>query len=95
MKTTSLDELKDRYIGLPGSSDREVFDQDLRVGIIGAQIKQIRLERNLTQAQLGELVGLKKARIAKLENSPKQARIDTILKVCVALDAKLFFSVEL
>ena len=94
MKTFSLAELTDRYIGPKGSIERNVFDQELRVGILGLQIKQIRIERNLTQAQLGELVGVKKVQIAKLENSPQQVRIEMIHKVVVALGAKLYFHVE-
>ncbi len=45
--------------------------------------------------QLGELVGVKKAQISKIENSTTDARFETILKVFKALDAKLIFNVEL
>ena len=44
-------------------------------------IKQARQERNLTQEQLGELVGMQKAQISKIENSVKNARFETNLKV--------------
>jgi DNA-binding XRE family transcriptional regulator len=95
MKTTSLAELTDLYIGPAGSNERNAFDHELRLDILGDQIKQIRKERHLTQTQLGELIGVKKAQISKIENSLKQARIDTILKVFVALEAKLYFQVVL
>jgi transcriptional regulator with XRE-family HTH domain len=36
---------------------------------LGQAIKQARQERNLTQAQLGELVGVPKAQISKIENN--------------------------
>jgi transcriptional regulator with XRE-family HTH domain len=49
----------------------------------------------LTQEQLGELVGVKKAQISKIENSATDARFATILKVFKALDAKVNFNVEL
>jgi DNA-binding XRE family transcriptional regulator len=93
MKTTSLAELTDRYIGKQGTIERKAFDQELRLDILGFQIKQIRKERHLTQEQLGELIGVKKAQISKIENSLKQARLDTILKVFAALEAKLYFQV--
>ncbi|MEI2420507.1 helix-turn-helix transcriptional regulator, partial [Arthrospira platensis SPKY2] len=52
-------------------------------------------ERNLTQEQLGELVGVKKAQISKIENSATDARFSTILKVFEVLGAKVKFDVEL
>lgn len=44
-------------------------------------IKSARQERNLTQEQLGKLVGVQKAQISKLESSANSATIDTVLKV--------------
>jgi transcriptional regulator with XRE-family HTH domain len=49
----------------------------------------------LTQEQLGELVGVKKAQISKIENHLTDARFETILKVFKALNAKVNFKVEL
>lgn len=48
-------------------------------------------ERHLTQQQLGELVGVQKAQISKIENSVKNARFETRLKVFDALRAKVSF----
>ncbi len=63
--------------------------------MLGLAVKQARLERNLTQEQLGEIVGVQKAQISKVENSVKNARFETILKVFDALGAKVNFNVEL
>lgn len=49
----------------------------------------------MTQEQLGELVGVQKAQISKIENSVKNARFETILKVFDALGAKVNLNVEL
>lgn len=95
MKTYSLDELTDKYIGKKGTEKRDDFENELRLDLLGQTIKKIRLERNLTQTQLGELVGVKKAQISKLENSLTDARFETILKVFRALNAKINFNVEL
>lgn len=57
--------------------------------------KKARKAKNLTQEQLGELVGVQKAQISKAENSATDARFATILKVFDALDAKVKFSVEI
>ncbi len=95
MKTYSLDELTDKYIGKKGTPKRDQFEQELRIDLLGQAIKQARLEKNLTQEQLGELVGVQKAQISKIENSATDARFDTILKVFKALKAKVNFSVEI
>jgi DNA-binding XRE family transcriptional regulator len=95
MKTYSLEELTDKYIGKKGTKKRDEFENELRLDLLGQAIKQARQERNLTQEQLGELVGVKKAQISKIENSVTDARFATIIKVFKALDAKVNFNVKL
>lgn len=95
MKTHSLDELTDKYIGKTGTPKRDEFENELRLDLLGQAIKQARQERNLTQEELGKLVGVKKAQISKIENSTTDARFTTILKVFNALGAKINFNVEL
>jgi DNA-binding XRE family transcriptional regulator len=94
-KTVSLDSMIDKHIGKIGDEKREAFENELRTDLLGQAIKKARQERNLTQQQLGELVGVQKAQISKIENSVKNARFETILKVFEALGAKVNFSVEL
>jgi len=95
MKTYSLEELTDSYIGKQGTAKREEFENELRLDLLGQAIKQARQERNLTQEALGALVGVKKAQISKIENSITDARFTTILKVFDALGARINFNVEL
>jgi DNA-binding XRE family transcriptional regulator len=94
-KTVKLDTMIDKHIGKRGTPKREAFENELRIDLLGQAIKQARQERNLTQEQLGELVGVQKAQISKIENSVKNARFETILKVFDALGAKVNFNVEL
>ncbi|WP_438969512.1 helix-turn-helix domain-containing protein [Nonlabens sp.] len=95
MKTYTLDEVKDKYIGKKGTSKRDSYENELRLDLIGEAIKQARKDRKLTQTQLGELIGVKKAQISKIENNLTDARFETILKVFRALNAKINFNVEL
>jgi DNA-binding XRE family transcriptional regulator len=95
LKTYSLEEMLDKHIGKPGTPKREAFENELRLDLLGEAIKQARKDRNLTQEQLGLLVGVKKAQISKLENSLTDARFETIIKVFKALNAKVSFNVEL
>lgn len=95
MKTYNLEDLTDKYIGKKGTKKRDEFENELRLDLLGQAIKQARQERNLTQEELGELVGVKKAQISKIENSTTDARLTTILKVFEALGAKVNFNVEM
>ena len=58
-------------------------------------IRKVRLERNLTQEELGKLVGVQRVQISKLENNTTNVTMETILKVFGALKAKVYFTVEL
>lgn len=95
LKIYTLDDMTDKYIGKKGTPKRDAFEYELRLDLIGEAIKQARKERNLTQGELGNLVGVKKSQISKLENSLTDARFETILKVFKALNAKINFNVEL
>ena len=95
LKIYSLEEMTDKHVGKRGTPNREAFEKELRIDLLGEAIKQARKERHLTQEQLGELVGVKKAQISKLENSLTDARFETIMKVFKALNAKINFNVEL
>jgi HTH-type transcriptional regulator/antitoxin HipB len=95
LKTYSLAEMKDKYIGKVGTQERDEYEYELRMDVLGKMIKTARQERNLTQEELGRLVGVQKAQISKLENSAKSATIDTILKVFKALKAEINFNVKL
>ena len=94
-RTVSLDTMIDKHIGKLGTEKREAFENELRIDLLGQAIKQARQERNMTQEELGEIVGVQKAQISKIENSAKNARFETIMKVFEALGAKVSFNVEL
>ncbi len=95
MRSYSLAEMKDKYIGKEGTAEREEYEYELRMDVLGRMIKTARQERNLTQEQLGQLIGVQKSQISKLESSANSATIDTILKVFKALKADIHFNVTL
>jgi len=95
MKMMTLEELKDRDIGKVGTPERDQYEFDLKMEILGEMIKSVRKERHLTQEQLGELIGVKKSQISKLERNTKNVTIETILKVFNALKANVKFSVQI
>jgi HTH-type transcriptional regulator / antitoxin HipB len=95
VKTYSFTEMKDKYIGKVGTFDRDEYEYELRMDVLGKMIKSARRERHLTQEELGKLVGVQKAQISKLENSANSATIDTVLRVFRALKAEINFNVKL
>lgn len=95
LKLYTLEDITDKHIGKKGTDNREIFENELRLDLLGEAIKQARKERHLTQEELGKLVGVKKAQISKIENSITDARFETILKVFKALNAKINFNIEL
>lgn len=95
MKTYTLDEVQDEIIGKTGTPDRDFFEYELQMDLIGKAIKHTRQERNLTQEELGKLIGVQKAQISRLENNASNVTMGTILKVFGALKAKVNFNVEL
>jgi len=95
MRMMTLDHMKDKDIGEIGTQERDKYEFDLRMEVLGDMIKSVRKERNLTQEQLGELIGVQKSQISKLERNTKNVTIETILKVFRALKANVKFSVEM
>jgi DNA-binding XRE family transcriptional regulator len=95
MKTYTLDQVQDELIGKIGSVERNLFEYELQMDLIGKAIKQTRKERNLTQEELGKLIGVQKAQISRLENNASNVTMETLLRVFTALKAKVKFQVEL
>lgn len=95
IKTYSLDQIKDEMIGKRGTPIRDEYEFELNLELLGEMIRTTRLQRNLTQEQLGDLIGVQKAQISKLEKNANNVTVETILKVFNALKAKVNFRIEL
>jgi len=94
-KYITLSQLEDKYIGEQGSPERKQYEFELSMEILGEKLKKIRKEKNLTQEQLGRLIGVQRAQISKLESGASSATISTITKVFKALKAKVKFQIEI
>ena len=95
VKVYTLDEMIDKHIGKKGTPARDKFEYKVNMELLGHMIRKARKERNLTQQQLGKLVGVQKAQISKLESRANSARIDTIFRVFKALKADISFSIKM
>lgn len=91
----TFDQIKDEFIGEIGTEKRTHYEQELQLEMMGEIIRKVRLQRNMTQEELGILIGVQRAQISKLENNATNVTMETILKVFGALKAKVNFNVEL
>ncbi|WP_430899032.1 MULTISPECIES: helix-turn-helix domain-containing protein [unclassified Paraflavitalea] len=67
-----------KHIRKPGTKKREAYEAKLSLDLFRAAIKKARIQKNLIQTQLGELVGVQKAQISKIENNVKSGRLETL-----------------
>lgn len=95
MKIRTFDEVQDELVGKIGTPQRDVFEYELQMELIGKAIRETRKEQKLTQEQLGALIGVQKAQISKLEKNPSNVTITTLLRVFNALKAKVKLQIEL
>lgn len=88
MKLTTLDEALTSHFGERGTSRREQHEatvaEALQAYQIGEVIKNARKQQNLTQEELGERIGVKKAQVSRLEKGGN-ITIPTMCRVFKAL----------
>lgn len=94
MKTYPLDQIIERQIGFIGTHKRDLFEYKIQFELIGSKIKAIRKEKRLTQTRLGELIGVQKAQISRIENNTSNAKITSLLKKLNALGVRLTWNFE-
>lgn len=92
MKLYPFEEILDEHYGKIGSPKREAFERKVAKALdnyhIGEAIKEARKAKHLTQEQLGELVGVQKAQISRLEKG-KSITLSTLTRVFKAMDIPL------
>lgn len=93
MKTYKLKEVKDKLIGKIGTSKRDDYELRIKLLQLGQLIKEVRKEKKLTQGDLGDLIGVTKSHISKLENGTSNMTIGTIFKIFAAMKSEIQFEV--
>jgi ribosome-binding protein aMBF1 (putative translation factor) len=97
MKLTTLQEAKDKVFGPIGTPERDEYERkladELHAYHVGEAIKQAREAQSLTQAELGERMGVHKAQVCRIESGKSitlasMMRAFRALGVQVALDMK-------
>ena len=81
----TIEESKDMLIGKPGTAERDAYEEDIKLYAIGAAIRETRKQQNLTQEELGQMVGVQKTQISRIENG-KNLTFATVLKLFRAMN---------
>lgn len=69
----------------PFGQDPMDFNDETAASRIGHRIRKIRMEKGLSQSELGELVGLNADRIQKYENGARKPKADMLKSIAAAL----------
>ncbi len=97
IKLYTMNELLDRDLGPIGTPERDEFEQELADELhayrVGEAIKKAREAQKLTQAELGERMGVQRSQVCRIESGKSitlasMMRAFGALGVQVALDMK-------
>lgn len=105
LKLYTMDEVLEKALGPIGTPERDEHERNVAEAVhayeIGEAIKHARLQQNLTQEQLGERIGVKRAQISRLEKGsniglPTMRRVFRALGVTTAtLDLGVYGKIAL
>lgn len=88
MKFYTQEQMVDKHVGAKGTPEREEYDEQVELMLVGEAIRKARLAQSLSQEQLGEIIGVQKAQISRLENG-KNLTISTISRLFRAMNQKV------
>ena len=88
MNFYTQEQMVDKHVGVKGTPAREEYDEQIELLLVGDAIRRTRQAKSLSQEQLGELVGVQKAQISRLENG-KNLTLASIAKLFKALNQKV------
>lgn len=67
MKYYTEGEALDKVLGEKGTPLRNQYEADMNAFLIGEAIKKARQSKNLTQEELGAMIGVKKSQVSRTE----------------------------
>ena len=85
MKFYTEEEALDMVLGEKGAQLRDEYEADMTAFLMGDTIRKVRQSKNMTQEELGELIGVKKAQISRLEKGYNNMNLNTVSRVFRAL----------
>lgn len=92
MKVYSQEEMLDRTLGPKGTPERDEYEAQVKDYLVGLAIRRAREAQNLTQEQLGERIGVQRARISSIEKGTN-LRLSTLRRIFTALGMEVNLSI--
>lgn len=97
MKLYSFEELLDEDYGKVGTPERDAFEQSVDDAVqayrVGEAIKKAREAQQLTQAQLGEKMGVQRSQVCRLE-SGKSITLASMMRAFRALGVQVALDMQ-
>ena len=90
MKFYTEEEALDKVLGEKGNQTRDNYEMEMNSFLMGEAIRKARQSKNLTQEQLGELIGIKRAQVSRIEKG-HNLTFNTIAKVFKAMEINACF----
>lgn len=96
METKTWKEIKDKVYGNQGTERRDELDRDFESFKIGLLLRKAREDKQLTQAQLADLIDKKREYISKIENNGSNLTLKTLYDIVEkGLGGKVKISIDL
>ncbi len=81
MKTKSWKTIKDEIYGKKGTERRDKLERDFESFKVGLLLKKAREEKQLTQQELGDIIGKKRSYISRIENNGSNLTLKTLFEI--------------
>ncbi len=93
MNCTTLDELIEVEYGPKGTPERDLFDVETQEFCVAQTLREERIRAGLTQQQLAEKIGTKKAYISRVETGRQNINLSTLFRLFECLGRRVNISV--
>ena len=90
---TDIEEMISEDFGVPGTDEREAFDQEAEAFILAERLKEERRKAGLTQEQLAAKIGTKKSYISRIENGKTDVQLSTLFKIFQGLGKRVSITI--
>ena len=93
MNCSSLDELLNVEFGNVGTATRDEFDRETEAFCLAQTLKEERKRAGLTQEELADKIGTKKAYISRLENGKADIQLSTLFRIFEGLGKRVSLTI--
>lgn len=89
------EEALDMVLGKKGTPDRDQYEAEMDAFIMGNAIREARLAQNVTQEQLGEMTGISRTQVSRIDELIKANRdLSASNKILAENNARLTAIIE-